>query len=332
MIACLENKVDLRICGEPIEDVFYLDDLPGITVKRVNAAASEEQETVSGVMKAVKRNASRRILQDLNIAQQYWSPQTIKVGAAGFYNGVFTPQTPAAGWRGVSIQSYSSRYSGLYVKTISYFATAPGALEILVYDPDAGMQVNSFTWNVLAGHNTLVHNTSYAIAGSARRLLFLYDSALHVPTLTPLYEGCNCGLDCTMGGCCGYHCGQYRIAGIESENSLPIAANLKETNYSYGLRIDFDIRCMLEMYVCANENSFLDAYINLCAMLLLQEIRHSDRLNRYVVLGMDKKIELEKQYREQYEASLLRLKDVQFLGDKCCYQCPAKIIATYSNP
>lgn len=327
MIHCLESLVDLSLCGERKAGVWYLDDLPGITIQSVDASASDTQETFRGVMRAVKANASRKLTSDLRVKQEYWKPKIISCGAAGFYEpSKMTPEIGAYGWRGVAIQSYSSNYSGLFVKNIQFYATAAGDFTLIVYDLTTGQAVDTITSAVTEGYNLIQVHTGYGIAGSVRRLGFVYDASLFVPTLNALYEDCDCALNTRA---CGYRCGYYRMVGITSTAPVPLTSNAIDTNYAYGLRIDFDVRCLLDMFICANEDLFKDAYLNLCAYLLVRQAYHSKRLNRFVTMATDKEIELMTYYETQYRELLARIQDEMFYGDGCCYQCPQKQVSTY---
>lgn len=328
MIACLENSIDLTLCEARDPSVFYLDDMPGISVKRTDAQANDIQQTFKGVIASVKRNASRKLLSDLRIVQENWTPNILHSATAGFMDAITYPtEIGGSGWRGMAIQSYSSNYSGLYVKTIQFYAQAAGTFVIFVYDLTNGQVVDVIEKDVIEGHNTIVLERAYAVSGTVRRLAFVYDPAAFEPTLTPLYQGCNCALAANCG--CGYSCGFYRITGVNTPDAVPLTGNISETNYAYGLIIHFEIKCMYEMFICANIDLFRDAYINLFAHLLMQGSIHSDRLNRFTITDRAKKEELSKEYLEQYMEILKNLREFIFAGDGCCFCPPRRIINTY---
>lgn len=330
MINCLENSVDLTLCGERDPSVFYLDNMPGISVKSVDASASDIQQTFIGVMNSVRAAASQKLLSDLRLSSEQWTCKVLATDVAGFYgDGDYPAALNSVGWRGVSIQSFASKYSGLYVKNIQFLAREAGTLTIYVYDLSLGQVVDVINMAVVPGYNAIAVNKSYAVAGTTRRLGFVYDSSLFTPTLTPLYQGCNCTVGANCG--CGFLCGQYRTTGVDTSDSVPLASNIVESNFAYGLRIEFEIKCMAEMFICANMETFRYAYINLMCMLLLKNLLHSDRQNRFTLIGTDKKEELIAYYEKEYANIMAGVAEYVFAGDGCCYECIPVMRHTYKH-
>ena len=88
---------------------------------------------------------------------------------------------------------------------------------------------------------------------------------------------------------------------------------------------------MAEMFICANMEIFQYAYINLMCMLLLKNLLHSDRQNRFTLIGTDKKEELIAYYEKEYANIMAGVAEYVFAGDGCCYECISVMRHTYKH-
>lgn len=322
---CLANRVELLLCGDRQNGIFYLSDLPGISTQGTDKSSDDLQQTFNGVMDSIRLVANRRLLTDIRAAKfGNWNDKVLACGHAGFYKNSFEIDPNLTHWKGVAINSNSSQYSGLFVKTIQFFAITAGTLDIFVYDIATGILVDTITQAVQVGHNIFYVNRNYILPYSTRTLVFVYETTANTPTLTSIHRDCSC-----THTTCGFSCGGYGVHGVECDEPTVSANCIVKTNFSYGLSIDFEIKCMLEAFICANVEIFLDAYIELCAMILLENAMNSPRFNHYVRLETDKKIQLISKHEARYKQILQGITAELFSSDNCCFECQKRMYSAY---
>ncbi len=60
MLECIDDKIDIHICGERLPDVEYINSLPGITLESIDAPTEQDQKTYRGAWDDIISEAKKR--------------------------------------------------------------------------------------------------------------------------------------------------------------------------------------------------------------------------------------------------------------------------------
>lgn len=307
---CLRNLITVDWCGQDItllpksSQYLTINSLPGISFKQIVMLASDEQRNWEGVWDDVTTRAARRFVLDVrqqmnkrykllsakeSINLGYAVDTTATTSTANQYRG-FTIELNSA-----SDQYVSSNLQIISIDRISYYNAAANqaALVFRVFDLDTGVQIDTFTCDVISGWNQINYKKKFNTLSTdyPKRVFISFDGGVNSsPTLTLPYS-----LDYAYLG------GSAVIRGA----TATVAATIKDTQLTtgtnvYGLSANITIGCSWEALICQNTELFETAFWYLCGIELMNERINSERLNQYTTINLAKAKELRSQYEVMY--------------------------------
>ena len=271
---CFENGfISVRgYCGslEP-RSGLYINDLAGISIKRIVGIADEELLKAQDLFNQVEKLAIELTVNDfLAVITKKLQPiSVIGTHEIKFSNTHGSWTTPEAGYYVVRFTDWEvSPYSAIRINSINLYAkNAVTGLEILIVD---GQQTYTKTVNIVAGLNTIRLDKKYQSSQVEVRIpsdeIILMNSAEWSPYFTD-----NCG-SCSDGGCMGIQ--GYHLLDDEYTNS----------DYN-GVGFSVSCVCDLSKAACAYLDDLKYAVWLKFGILLAQEIIGSDRMNPYSKAG-----------------------------------------------
>jgi hypothetical protein len=335
---CLENYIGLRgLCNSTApESGLYINDLPGISLKVLDKISNEEQVTFFETWKTIQR----RTLQRLNTAvvnamqKKYRLNKLVEYNQLpATYDATNNQTAAAAEYRGLTIDitGWDERVSALmviHVQTLRLYLKAAGDVTIKFYSLNgtAATEVKSITISGVIGWNSIpVNEYFYDVA----KLFIGYDATAVSSVELKLDETLNADYCCD--GCWdGWDCCGSQIKGAKSDKPF---STLTQGNNTFGLTGVVSIQCRYENLVCNNKSLFATALWYLLGAECMAERVHSDRINRYTTVAIDKAKELRNEYTEAANVELAQVVDGITLNlSDCCLECNASVTSVEMRP
>lgn len=318
MADCLIDYVGIMGCGAVTPPSnFYLNSLPGITIKSIEALADGEKKTFLTVWENIQERASRRFLSDVSHAfsKRYKIKNITQDIDLGKRIDATATLASSPEYRGVicnldkwydNTEYEASALQNHYVQAAYFYASGIQAASTLkVFDYDLNTEIDSYTFNAVAGWNTIPIHASY----SERRIIVAVNSTnFTTVTLTLPYSIT----------CC-YNCGSY-IEGARVDIGDDLANTTIGTN-TYGLSLIYGVRCKYDSLVCNNLENFTMAWAYLLGSELMMERIASNVISPYTV-NKEQADELKAHYDVMYEKELeLAVSGVDLNENDCCLEC-----------
>jgi len=320
MIAeCLYDYIGLPVCGnDDPESGLNITDQPGISLLSIDKIGDTDKQTIQAIWQAVQRRAINRISSDVisYFSKKYFLkrlPFSVKIretiDAAN--------DTPAsAEYRGIDIElaiigdtNYGkSGLQTIHVQELRFYSqTAVNNLQFVVIDQDTFRTIDSFTFDVEAGWNTVATNKHY----TSYHVFIGYDATLvdSVELLIP--EDCGC--------CDDTGCGARLQGAIYDHNTETLTTG---TN-TFGLAGTFAVHCSFESIICNNKHLFKYALFNLLAAEIMRERIYTPRINQFTTVDLETaKNQMLPDFTNAYLQQLDQVTDGILLNpNDCCLEC-----------
>jgi hypothetical protein len=325
---CLIDYIGVLGCGssEP-HSGLYVNSLPGISLKSIEALADAEQSNYLGVWDDVQLRASKKIGLDIvsQFSKRYKLDATQKTIDLG-KNIVSTTIANSAQYRGIlfdldySLDNVQWKQSALqvhYIQTLYFYSSGVvNGATVKFFDYDLNTEVDSITFNAVGGWNTIQVNSTY----TERRLFIGVDctnfttSYLEIPSSASL---------------CSFACGSYIQGGLVTIGDD--ISTLTESENTHGLSVVYSVKCKYDAIVCKNKESFALPLWYLLGSELMVERMNSERINKWTV---DRKQaeELKAYYDTEYEKSLTQaIEGITIDESDECIWCDPLIAIRESN-
>lgn len=286
---CLNNLVDVwNGVDEQDSNKIYLNDLPGFEFSSAEFASNSEHTDGAELLASNKREAIRHLIEDfsnhLNEKAKITTVLTNQI--AGKYDENLREKSTEAGkYKGVQISLSSYPYLSLYVDRISVFAKNAVTTNILLYDLQQGIQIDSFPITTVAGEITTIQvGKEYKNKGQYLNLAFVIDSSL-----TIVYNTITTGKHCD-------HC-FYKLEGMNrftdgrgisiSQAAQKIESNVRGESHTNGISIAYSIQCDPTYFLCAMANRFKMALRYRWGMEFFNAVLKSTRANSLTTIFKD---------------------------------------------
>jgi hypothetical protein len=300
-MSCLENIISLNDkCGNivtPSLSGYYLQNAPEITPLALSAIANEKYIDGATLAQAILNNSLLDIKNDF-LAVLSANDMVSDVTAITYTTSEFNittsfPETSKE--RGLTLYKTPQSKNKLKKVTIKTVSVLPLVSkedgEILIYDNgNVYTYPVEFTANMI---NTIEVN--HIVEGTYARVL-VDNSDLPVSSSTLIcFTGCNGKLP----NDCGYTKGYNGDGDISSKEG-------------YGVSIDFQCECDYESILCDLAKTYIGKLIYLKTRIgLLDERINSNRLNNFIIYGIeeakDRKKELDSEYTETWNTLVASL-------------------------
>lgn len=326
---CMVNTVGIRGCGVDTAPLFplYINDLAGVSVKKMDAIADEESKTFEGVWDELNTRAASRFEHEVNKVQGEMYKLCRLSEVIDF--GRLLEETEIVGateWRGYTIESNPSQGSNPYYKNsalsqvfvdeISIWSKdIQAAVPIKVFDLSDGTVLYSTTKDLIAGWNDFDINTAFDALN-----IFVAYWGENVTTKKIQLKNSGCA-----NGCCTAF---YRSAVFDAtlSTNTVVPASITYDYHSVGLSGCWSLRCSWNNLVCCAKQEFVYSWQNLLGYEFFNEITATDRLNRWSTVGKKDANVLKNEYFGYFQESLRdTLKGITINQYDCCVECDAAL-------
>jgi len=327
-MGCLIDYIGILGCGAVTPpSSFYLNSLPGISIKSIEALADGEKKTYLGVWDNIQTRAEKRFFSEVakELSKRYKIKTITQNLNLGRLVDTATVTAQAAEYRGVMLnldawydnsQYKASSLQSHYLQAAYFYSTAVQNDSVIkVFDYDLNTEIDSVTFDAVIGWNTVPINASY----ENRRIVIGVDATtLDTVSLTIPASAKVC-----------YDCGSYIQGAKFAVGADPDTVTLGDN--SYGLSVIYGVRCKYDSFVCNNLELFTMAWAYLLGSELMMERLASDTINKWTV---DRKQaeELKAYYDQKFEEELMAAVSGVNLDEKdCCIECDPILAVRESN-
>jgi hypothetical protein len=325
---CFEDIVTLRGCNieETPGAIYYLNSLPGISLKSIEQIANSEQQNYIGVFDDIKHRASIRISNQIqsHLSKRY---KLIKTRRAIEIADVKSEQNliPTNNFRGLNIRTTGdqtdnytlSPFQIITVESIKIYIgnlTTQNNLDIIFFDwitKEILHTINIDPTTLTADSwNTIIVRKSFSVGslGIGYNDDKVWSKQYSVNNLNRIWGAC-------VDECYGYDCG--RIQGFVSSTAT-VNGVLSQSDIVSGIQANVSIGCSYDSAICFIRTQFAEAYWYLCGIEFMTERLYTERINFYTSVKREEAKELIDLYSIRYEEAMTNaIEGVRFDCDVC---------------
>lgn len=319
---CLKDYVGLRegCTFAASTSGKYLNQLPGITIEKMDDIASDDQVTYKQLWDDLQETAIdtfrediiteldrryylKQITQSIDLGQEY-DTDVLTPNAAGTQYGLLIESSQA------NEQCTCSNLQHIYIQSLSFYwsgTNATPSYTINIVDADLGTTLYTTTnVSAAAGWNTTVLEQKLSVRRAYVLVTGNFDNYVNLDLTT--FNLDNFGTF-AVGGGWGYNndwlyfnwggCGcQSRVRGAGITGSA--WSNPALYTQSFGVSVVFSTKCGFDNVVCMDKMHFASAWQHLLAIEFLNYLQNSDRLNRWTTIDMEQAVRLKKLLTMKY--------------------------------
>lgn len=221
------------------------------------------------------------------------------------------------GLAGITIEFKLPKYARLHIVSIEVFSSqdygSPG-VGISIYDTDENGELLFETEpELVEGRNTIPIDRDFTVD----KIYIAFDTVFALRETenrrynTPyIYFGCDE---------CAFDCGGYQ-GKIEQINGG-------------GLNVFYNVYCSVEKFVLENINFFAQALLWKLGIVISEERRFGERLNKYTTMTLERAEELMNFYTEKYTQEIEEsIKGINIREDPYCFSCKQLLSKRSSTP
>lgn len=299
---CLTDYIGLSGCGasSPASGLF-INSLPGISLKSVEQLADAEQKTYIGVWNDVQLRATKRLEMMLNaeLSKQH----KVKTGLVTFLTKADEQTVNHDNHEYVTFKIEADCESYL----LSHYIQS---IKLRKFDPNQDTLVT-----ITDQYGNTLFTNNYLSDGSDVQTFevnqIFYEKIIYVILSNSFNEWFSDDYSSTYIGC-------VQIQGGTSDN---YGMSFVETSKSYGITINYGLRCSLANLMCYAKDLFAMPLWYLLGSEMMMERMTSERINKWTV---DRKQaeELKAYYDTEAEKALGQAISGTSINDcNCCIQC-----------
>lgn len=331
--SCLTDYVGLQGCGTttPTSGV-YVNSLYGVSLKAVELTADEEQVTFAGVWADVQQRASLRFFTllraelakkyKLNGLQQSFNLTqtlgTLTTAAAAKYRGVFVDLDGFV----TTQHLVKSNFQQINVQQIRVYLLAAVNTTVKIFDAINGTELYSSALTGAIGWNTIEVNQKF----TKRKLFICYNATTVIGSELQVVSGI-WNNDYHDGGCgCNSGCEGILYGGESAITTTVVESAITKATDVFGISPIFSVECTYDALVCNNKEIFLNAWLYLLGVELLNERLYTIRINKYTTidrpLAEKLRVEFETTFQEEMTNAVSGI-DLNLCD--CCIECNADV-------
>lgn len=326
---CFIDYIGLRDCSqEEPESGFYINDMAGMSIKRLDKIADSEKKTYVGAWESIqKRSVLEMESRILNRFINNWKPTLADTQEKYGYFQDATPLDLGTTLKGLQFFYYPESWTQIFIPFIELYAVAATeGVTFTIRDATFGTTEKTVTVDLVQGYNKIELGYIRQVkATSPTKLYITYDSSL-----LQLYKSVPAYLNGWTGDCTTYESfGDVNVTDIELNNDL---TNLISGQGS-GISATFNITCSFESFICSQKHLFKYAWTKLLCAEIYKETLVSERTNFFTTFQADR-AELEMQKcMDDYTRSIGDVLDnIRIPEDGICFECNEQIKAVYGRP
>jgi hypothetical protein len=315
---CLTDYIGLRGCGSSAPaSGFYINDLPGISLKQMVSLTNEEEKTYLDLWSMIQTRAQSRFSLDVREAMgKLYRLKSLMQGInlGKVLNGTLTTSIADVIGFTIELTDYAtyqyvpSPLNAIHVQQLSFYSGANTAGQtFIIYDMNTSEQLFLVVQDIVFGWNTIQVNHTF----TAQRVGVVYFNTGDIPD----FQGMDLPPSHTAVGCC-----EVRVRGVQSATAgdFNIASY---TSNTYGLSGIFSVVCTWDNLICTNKSLFTRPYWYLCGIELLTEQLYSSKLNQFTTVNLQRAKELREEYQVEYMKALEQIAGGFNLACDCCIEC-----------
>lgn len=325
---CLIDYVGIQGCGasSPASG-FFLNSLPGISIKSIEALADSEKKTYLAVWENIQTRCAKRMQAEVHaaFAKRYKLKSVTQNINTGRLIDATVTEAAAPDYRGILLnldkwydntEYEASSLQSHYLQAVYFYASGnQNGSTVKVFDYDLDTEIDSFTFDAVTGWNTIPVHTLYG----ERRIVVAVDSTAFTSASLTLPD--------SLTLC--YDCGSYAQGAKWAIADNPSDAELGDN--TYGLSVLYGVRCKFDGVVCNNLEAFLMPWAYLLGSELMMERLASDVISKWTV---DRKQaeELKAYYDSEFNRVLAQVVEGITLSKyDCCLECDPPLAVRESN-
>lgn len=223
----------------------------------------------------------------------------------------------SGGLAGVTIEFQLPKYARIHVisaEVISAEEYETPELALYVYENDANGDLLFETGlEVAEGRNTVFIDQDFEV----NKIAILYDSDLYSFRQTETKQYSNyISWSCNE---CVFDCGGYQG---------------KVTHVGGGgLNVNYIVYCSIEKFICENINLFAQALLWKIGVVISEERRFGERLNKFTTMTLERAEELMTFYKERFDLEISEaIKSQNVREDEFCFPCKSMVNSRTSLP
>jgi hypothetical protein len=326
-ITCLDNYIGLRGTCDGATPVSgrYINDLPGVDLKMLSNLSSEEQRDYEGVWNEIYRRSVNELVGDVMVRMQKYfrKSQILENRQVGYYSSPAVTEAASAEYKGVALELYGTEYTTIFINEVGLYLSTDGSVTVKIFDYRTGLELDSLSFSGVEGNNYFQVNKEYYAYGQKAQIFICYDATATASQESKVYFPDDIKpTDLVMP----------RGAKISTASSVT-ENNLSFTADTYGLTVNYNVKCSMERMVCSVKDILIHALYYKLAEQLLLEREFSQRLNKYTLFNAERAKELKEHYADKYIQTLdASLNDLEPMADGLCVECEKERTYKYSLP
>lgn len=325
-ITCLDNFIGLRgACNgsTPISG-RYINDLPGVDLRMLSNLSNEEQADYDGVWNEIYRRSVGELESEVSIRMQKYfkKSQILENTQSGYYKSPAVTESASAEYKGIAILYNGTKYTSVFVNEVGLYLSGSATVTIKVFDYRTGATLDTLSFSGTTGMNYFQINKEYYSYDKKAQIYICYDATAIASQETNVFSPYDESSSESF----------VRGARISTVGTV-LEANMTFEGNTYGLTVNFNIKCSVARLICSIRDSLVSPlYFKLAEQLLLERSM-SDRLNKYTMFNAERADELRAEYIAKYNQSLDNvLNELEPIADGTCIECEKERSYQYLMP
>lgn len=322
---CLNNYIGVRgLCSDTTPDSgLYLNDLPSVSLKLIANLANGEQKDFTGLIQEIKTLTFNEFESDvMNKSQEFFKTNVLlEKNITGNYKEPYQSVSQSTEYKGVSVELISniSKYLSFYINTVQLYLASDISTNIYIYNTLTGELMDTIAFDGYEGMNRININKSYPTYGQDTNLFICYDATAINSIKVDNIDQSSTAI--------------IRGAKVPVVSQV-IDSNLVYDGDSYGLVVDYNVRCDISEFICSSRDLFKYAIWWKMGSAIMFDRMTSNRLNKYTLNKSAAEIkELWEYYEEKYNDIMDSvISNLSKNEDQVCFSCSRRRNYKYLKP
>jgi hypothetical protein len=294
-VNCYTDYINLDE-STPSRSGLYAGSLPGVDSEMIDGLAKEgkEDETwailykraYDGLTAEVRKLVNSKFNTDLKLVSRETSSFKASVNSGGL--------------SGVQIGFDLPKYARIHVISVGVYSEQEYEtpdVPFYVYDEDEnGELLHEESGEIIAGSNTINIDEDFSV----NKIFVAYDANLYAFRQTENKRYSNyLTWSCDE---CRFDCGGYE-------------GTVKQINGG-GLNVKYNVYCSIEKFICENINLFAQSLLWKIGVVITEERRFGERLNKFTTMTLERAEELMTYYTEKFNLEVVEVIKSQNIREK----------------
>lgn len=322
---CFDNYIGLRgYCSDQTpESGMWINDLSGIDLKMMSNILDADGKDYKTFWEQMYARTLNELQSDVLVkAQEYFNTNILLQNAiTSYYTDPYETVNSSNEYKGstIEIDYNTSKYLSVFVNHVQLYLNSSANGNIYIYNMMNGMLLDTVSFEGTEGSNIIQINKNYNTYGQETKIFVCYDGSVSGSIKSDMWD-----LD---------DLASVRGAKI-AKTGTPLTSNLTYDGDSYGLIVNFNLKCDISEFICTSKDLFKMAlYYKLGANIQFERLT-SNRLNKYTIQKTKEEIkDLWQEYQDKYDANLAAtLNNLDMNNDNICFSCNKRRNYKYLRP